>query len=310
MTALDHATEPRVRPAQCRRQQRADRRRGEGDRGDDAEHRRAPLRGAGELRDVQRAEQLERGQDDADEERHDQQQAQQPVGEHEPDGRRDHQRHLADAGCGSPRAPDAVGSPDRDHQQQHGDDVDGAEGRGDHERDGEGRGAAAVDEQRERTAEDRAHAQPDGVGRRRAGQPRGDVGVRLGPVDGVDVPGLERSGVQRPGHALERPGDEEQQHAVGHGHGEQPGHGEQAGEHQDRPVADGVGQAAGGQLEQQGDRAVHGDGHADVGRREPARGGQQDRDRDGDADGQPPERGEADEAPARPVGVQDGGHSG
>jgi hypothetical protein len=188
--------------------------------------------------------------------------------------------------------------------------VDQGEPGGQQQRERERRRAAALDQEGEDPAQHRAHGQPGGVGRGRAGQPGGEVGHRVRPVHGVDVPGLERPRVEGPRDALERPGDGEHEHRVGERHGEQPGRGEQAREGEHRPVADRVGEPAGGQLEQQGHHAVDGEGDADVGRGEPARGGEQHRHRDGDADRQPAQRRQRDEPPAGLVGSQDGVHSG
>ena len=155
-----------------------------------------------------------------------------------------------------------------------------------------------------------ADGQPGAVGRARAGQPGGHVGPRVRPVDRVDVPGLQRPRVEGPRDPVDRPGEREHEHRRRPRHRSSPACRQQAGERQHRPVADRVGQPAGGQLEQQGHRAVDGDGDADVGRGEPARRGEQHRHRDGDADGQPAQRRQRDEPPAGLVGRQDGVHSG
>jgi hypothetical protein len=84
-------------------------------------------------------------------------------------------------------------------------------------------------------------------------------------VHRVDVPGLQRSGVQRPSGPQDRPGEREQTDVVGDRHEQERGGAEQSGQHQHGAVTDGVGQPAGGQLEQQGHRAVHRDGEPDVG---------------------------------------------
>jgi hypothetical protein len=61
-------------------------------------------------------------------------------------------------------------------------------------------------------------------------------------VHRVDVPGLQRAGVQRPADARHGPREREPADVVGHGHEQQRGGAEQAGQHQDGAVPDGVGQ--------------------------------------------------------------------
>ena len=138
----------------------------------------------------------------------------------------------------------------------------------------------------------------DGDPDRRAG--RGDAVFDVRPaVLGqalVDVPGLERTGVEGPEDALQRPRSDKGGEAVRGGEPGQRDDVERAGQEEHLAPADRVGQPACRQLEHQHDPALHRHGEPDLGQRQPPRLHEHRRDRDQEPRRQPAQRGEDEEA--------------
>ena len=82
-------------------------------------------------------------------------------------------------------------------QPDDGHDEDDVQRRGAEVREGERDGAGAAEHRGEEAADDRAEGEASAVGGRVLRETRRDVGRGVDAVDGVDVPGLDRAGVQR-----------------------------------------------------------------------------------------------------------------
>ena len=91
--------------------------------------------------------------------------------QHEPHGRGDDERHLAHAAA---QRRDRTLAADRDDEQQHGRHVDGGSPAASSSGSARADAPSRSSEEGEGATQDRAHGEPGGVGRRRAGQPRGE----------------------------------------------------------------------------------------------------------------------------------------
>ena len=109
----------------------------------------------------------------------------------------------------------------------------------------ERRGEVAVEERRQQPADEGPQRQRATLGGGLLGQAGGHVGCRVELVDGVDVPGFDRAGVQRAADRQQQDAGEEAGERVGAGENEAGQQVQQrAGDH-DRPPAEDVGEPAG-----------------------------------------------------------------
>ena len=85
----------------------------------------------------------------------------------------------------------------------------------------------------------------------------------------VDVPRLQRPGIERPEHALHGAGHHEGTQAVSTEEQQQRHHVERRRHQQNRSPTEGIGEPAGGQLEEDDGHALHRHHQADLRQRQP-----------------------------------------
>ena len=291
-------------PADGHDQHGAGRRREPRHRGHRAHQRGSLLGVADDLRQAHREEALEGDHREAPEQLDRDQREEDPRRPQQSDAIGDHLRDGAHGARDRARAagPSRLGHEQRDRQR-----VDHAEPERDEERQREGRDRLERVKGDERTRQQRAERDGKAEDRAAAAQSVLDLGSRLGVQRRVDVPRLERAAVEGTEDTLECHRGGEQRHRIRDVQQPQRDEPDEAGDDQDRPAAERVGESAGRQLQREHDQALDAEDESDLGQRQAARQRQQDGHRDQQAGRQPAQGDQHQVAAARGTGVE-GGH--